>query len=195
MRDLASPGSCHRINVLSLSPSHQECPYIKARTIPVYSVLWIAGFTYWFGIFFLSLSSTCDLTWEFKYPWQISPLKKLICEAKKKSQKSVFLSVPSLLVKVLPTVRKILRSSWWRGQGNTRHTALITLYDISHVIKLGLYSNFKLRFNCVWHQRAFQTNKDGINHSYLEPTIGPIPNIYQFRPKVNNFLFLPRVLE
>lgn len=37
---------------LSLSPSHQECLYIKARTIPVYSVLWIAGFTYWFGIFF-----------------------------------------------------------------------------------------------------------------------------------------------
>lgn len=83
MRDLASPGSCHRINVLSLFPSHQECPYIKAHTIPVYSILWIAGFTYWFGIFFLSLSSTCDLTWEFKYPWQISPLKKLICEAKK----------------------------------------------------------------------------------------------------------------
>lgn len=35
------------------------------------------------GFFFLSPSSTCDLTWEFKYPWQISPLKKLICKAKK----------------------------------------------------------------------------------------------------------------
>lgn len=75
MRDLASPGSCHRINVLSLFPSHQECPYIKARTIP--------GLLIDLGFFSLSLSSTCDLTWEFKYPWQISPLKKLICEAKK----------------------------------------------------------------------------------------------------------------
>lgn len=49
---------------------------------------------------------TCDLTWEFKYPWQITPLKKLICEVKNKSQKSVLHSMLPHVIGLL-TVRKI----------------------------------------------------------------------------------------